>query len=100
MHASLELMRREPAQRFASATVGHIRTRPIRLLIRIAMNRRRERNVIAQLPPRILDRHAPLLPQDIEARNLQRRQHLRAMVVERRGLAMRNCISSMRTDRG
>ena len=47
---------------------------------------RRERHAVAQLAAEdVVDRHAPLLAEDVEAGELQRGEHLRAVVVERRG---------------
>ena len=44
-----------------------------------------ERHAVAQAAAQNLaDRHAPGLPQNVEAGEFQRRQHLRAVVVERR----------------
>ena len=46
---------------------------------------RRERHVVAQPAAEdFRDRHAPRLAENVEARELERREHLRAMVVERR----------------
>ena len=64
-----------------------VRTSPVPSLVRVAEEAvRRERHAVAQPAAEdVADRHAPRLAEDVEAGELQRRQDLRAVVVERRG---------------
>ncbi len=91
-HPRLHLVRRETEALLERADVfNHLLHRADlaapRLRIRIAEERiRRERHAVTQPPAQnVANRHAPRLPQDIEAREFERRQHLRPVVVQRGG---------------
>ena len=90
-HAAFELVRREAVLRLQLARMrdelvsGADRAPSVRGRVPEEQVRR-ERNPIAHAPAEdVADRHSPRLPEQVEAGKFERGDHLRAIVVERRG---------------
>ena len=91
-HAALQLVAREAVAGLERLRERHELVDAAHLALAVLRARvteeeiRRERHAVAQPPAEDLrDRHAPLLAQDVEARELERREQLRPVVVERSG---------------
>src|SRR5262249_19678017 len=91
-HAALQLVRLEPVRSLElTCVIDELVARPnftvARLRVCISKKQiRRERHTVAHLAAQnVVNRDAPLLSENVETRELQRRQNLGAVVVERRG---------------